>query len=371
MYARLTQQLSITSATQTVTTTALGSNALSLMLKDIARVITGQVSSVNDLNAEIWDTANSEIIASNTGWSEYQGTYTTTNTELPFTTGSAIYFRADSQNIDKDTNVTKKYAGLGYGNFNATYSYYWNMYIPYGVSNYTGDPTVSFGHTLANASATPTRNSFVTNVLTEYIIYATGSAIVVSATRIGASATESSKVVMYLEYPSTTLSSYYSHPNQVFWEVSNGNTTTTGTGAAFNATAYNVAGGYTTTTDIFNGFVTNVNLGLVYTTNSVMPSGGLNSLWSTTAGTADTSTLKPANYSTMADTVDAQGTVISAPTVPLLHYTSWDTGYDLTALTGIYGTKTGLGASGDTTTLEGSNYAYINATNMGYLIPRS
>ena len=85
MYARLKQKLAITSSSQALTTvTTYGNVAISALMKDIARVACGYISSTSDINSEIWDTANSEVVRStNPGWSEYQSNYVNTSTNIP------------------------------------------------------------------------------------------------------------------------------------------------------------------------------------------------------------------------------------------------------------------------------------------------
>ncbi len=381
MYARIRQKLAITNGSQTVTTTSLGNNALSLLIKDIGRLITGLVTSVNNLNSEIWDIPNSEVISSiGAGWSEYQTNFLTTSTNLTITTTlndtNIIYLRAPAAMTSSTGGTVYKYSGLGIHNNSLTYAIIWNTCIPWGITDHTGNTTANYF--LKESSTNPTstangRNSFQTNILTEYVIYATPRCLFVSSRLIGSSATQAQKVYMQLEYPETALSKIYNLPNQVFWEVSNGaGSTTTGTGASFNTGAYNTVGGAVPRVegDLFNASAGNQNIGIVYTPYANAPTGGLNSIWSTAAGTADTSTLKPATYGSMSNTVNSSGTLITVPAMPLIHYPSWDSVYDLSTLTGVYATRSGLGATGDTLTVNGQNYAYVNATNMGYLIPR-
>jgi hypothetical protein len=378
MYARLRQKITFHSAT-TATTTSLGNNTFSLCLKDIGRLLTGLATGVNDLNSEIWDIANSEVV--NTvpaGWSEYQTNFLTTSTNI--TTSSSvnntncIYLRCPSIMQSSTGGTVYKYTGLGlaYNSGTPGNNVYWNPLIPWGVADFTGSPTCNYP-LFTTVTASAPRNAFMTNTLMEYIIYASPRCLFISGRYIGASATQAGKVVALLEYPATGLSQAFNLPNQAVWEISNtGGSTTTGTGAGFNNTAYNVAGGYLPSagSDILTASVANLNLGLVYTPYTTAPTGGWNSLWSTTAGTADASTLKPATYTGMANTVDLAGNSVTVPAMPLIHYPGWDSVYDMSSLTGIYATKTNLGTSGDTLTLNAQDYAYVNATNTGFLVPR-
>lgn len=385
MYARIRQKLAITSSTQTVTATSLGNIALSLLIKDIGRLVTGQITSAAQLNSQIWDIPNSEVVNTvGAGWSEYQSDYLNTSTNIPFAqnTSTMVYLRCPAQMLNNTGGSVYKYAGLSPTNAYTvpTDNFIWNTHIPWTVTDYTGNPTLNFYFSENSGSPQATgngRNSFQTNVLTEYVIYATSRCLLISSRLVGSGATAAQKVYMQLEYPATALSQVYNLPNQVIWEVSNGHSAiTTGTGASFNTTAYNVVGGYTGNTgavrgyEIFDDNAANVNLGLVYTAYPTAPTGGWNSLWSTATGTADASTLKPATYASMANTVDLNGNLITIPAMPLIHYPSWDSVYDLSSLTGVYATKSGLGATGDTLTVNGQDYAYLNATNFSYLIPR-
>ena len=388
MYARLRQKLSITNAiTTTVTSpTNWGNNAMSLLIKDIGRLITGASTSISDLNSEIWDLPNSEVVNTQaSGWSEYQSNLLTTSTNI--WTGNdataalnSVYFRCPSVMTSNIGGTVYKYGGLGISNNDSTgaNNIYWNTLIPWTISNFTGNPTASYFYNNSsgtNPGSTTGRCSFSVSVLNEYIIYASPRCLLVSTRNIGANATLASKVYMQLEYPETAMSKSFNLPNQVIWEISNGvgssAVVSTGTGANFITTAYNNIGGYTPSTnkDIFSNQV-NANLGLVYTPYPLAPTGGWNSFWSSSTGTSDASTLKPATYGSMSNTVNSSGNTISVPAMPLIHYPSWDTVYDMSTLTGIYATRTGLGSTGDTLTLNGQNYAYINATNMSYLVPR-
>lgn len=368
----------------TLTTTSLGNTALSLLVKDIGRLLTGQITNTAGLNSEIWDAANSEVV--NTvpaGWSEYQSTYLNTSTNIPGVQASSgmVYLRAPSLMQSTSGGPVYKYAGLSITNVVAsdTNQYLWNTHIPWTVTDFVGNPVLNYW--FSNSSALPAssgngRNSFQTNVINEYIIYSSARGFVISTRLVGSSATAAQKVYMQLEYPATSLSQAYNLPNQVIWEVSNGHgSLTTGTGAAFNNTAFNITNGYVPALtangyEIINNSTTNLNLGLVYSPYATAPGGGWNSLWSTTAGTAEASTLKPATFTSMANTVDLAGNTVTIPAMPLIHYPAWDSVYDLSNLTGVYMTRSNLGTSGDTLTLNGQPYAYINATNVSYLVPR-
>ena len=387
MYARLRQKLAIAGSSQVLTTaTSLGNVATSALMKDIARVACGYISSTADLNSELWDTANSEIVRTVApGWSEYQSNYVNTATNIAKDTSSntnIIYLRCPSQNTTTGNATIYKYTGIGFSNNYTlnTANYTWNIMIPWGVTDYTGSPTLTYRANFNTSSPTGTgggRNPFRTDVLTEYMIYVSPRAFIISATYIGNLGTAPNKVAMWLEYPSTPLSQPNNHPNNVYWEVSDGlgstaQSITTGTGAVFDTTAYNVPGGYSPAagSDIITASNTvNYNLGLVYTT-TVITGSGWQSLWSTATATVDLSTMKPNTFGTMANTADAAGTNVTIPAMPLLHFPGWDSTYDCSTLTGVYATKPALGSNGDTLTLNGQNYAYINATTMGYLIPR-
>lgn len=381
MYARLRQKLVIAGAGTAVSSaTSLGSLAASLLMKDLGRVITGLVTNVSGLNSEIWDTANSEIITTTPGgWSEYQSSYLTNSTNIPQdNTGNTniIYLRSPSAMTTTGGATIYKYAGIGWGNNYTVNGDYLNMIIPWTQTTFTGNPTLTYRSNMYSGSfAANARNPFRVGILNEFIIYASARCLFFSNRYIGSSATAAQKIFAHFEYPATALSQTYNLCNQVIWELSNDpGSTTTGTGAAFNNTAYNIAGGYSpgaAGTDIYTtGPNSNINLGLVYTPYPSAPNGGWNSLWSTAAGTADMSTLKPATYGSMANTYDNSGNLITIPAMPLIHYPSWDSVYDMSSLTGVYATKPNLGSSGDTLTINGQDYAYVNATNMSYLVPR-
>lgn len=364
MYARLRQKFAIASNTTAVTTTtALGSNAVSLVMKDMARLMTGAITSTAGLNSEIWDIPNCEVVNNvAAGWSEYQTNYTTTATNIPVSTSnSVIYLRALS------ANNTYKYTGIGWAH---NVGPYWRMMYPFGVTDHVGNPSLTYWDASTGATAGAPSVFETTGRLHEHVLYVSPRCIFWSA--MLTTATQPFLVQTFLEYPNTALSTVYNHPNQVIWALFNTpGGTTTGTGASFNATAYNVLGGYTSTGGgPLQNTSTNANLGLVYTHYPNAPTGGFNSLWSGTGGGADASTMKPSTFGSMANTVDTVGNAISIPAMPLIHYPSWDTVYDCSSLTGVYATKPGLGASGDTITLNGQTYAYVNATTMGYLIPR-
>lgn len=362
MYARLRQKFAIAGTTTAVTTpTALGSTAGSLLMKDLARLMTGAITSTAGLNSEIWDIPNCEIVNNvAAGWSEYQTTYTTTSTNIPpNTSNSVIYLRTLS------ANNTYKYTGIGWSHTGS----YWRMMYPFGVTDHVGNPTLTYWDASSGATAGGPCVFETTGKLHEHILYVTPRCIFWSVTVTAA--TQPFLVQTFLEYPSTALSTVYNHPNQIIWALFNTPTgTTTGTGASFNASAFNIVGGYTTAGAPISHTATNSNLGLVYTHYDNAPTGGFNSLWSTSGGGADTSTLKPTTYGSMSNTVDSSGNLISVPAMPLLHFPSWDTVYDMSSLTGVYATRSGLGATADTLTVNGQNYVYINATTMGYLIPR-
>lgn len=365
MYARLRQKFAIaSSSTAVTTTTALGSNATSLIMKDMARLMTGAITSTAGLNSEIWDIPNCEVVNNvAAGWSEYQTNYTTTSTNIPNSSAQAnlIYLRTLS------ANNTYKYAGIGW-TANGNTTAYWRMVYPYDVTDYLGNPTLTFKDTSPNTSAWGAPINEATGRLHEHILYVTPRCIFWSTSVT--TATQPFLVHTYLEYPNTPLSTLYNHPNQVIWTIYNAAAaTTTGTGATFNAAGYNILGGYISQSPISNTS-TNANVGLVYTHYPNAPTGGFNSLWSSGTAAADASTMKPSIFGSMANTVDNAGNTIAIPAMPLVHYPSWDTVYDCSTLTGVYATKPSLGASGDTITLNGQTYAYINATTMGYLIPR-
>jgi len=376
MYARLRQKAVWSGNAATIASPQnLGTISTSLMMKDIGRIITGLVTNVSGLNSNIWDTANSEIV--NTvapGWSEYQSNYLTTSTDVvpsSSTNSNMIYLRGTSANTTSGSAPIYKYTGLGWANNGLPQNNLgWNFFNPWYTTDYTGSPTLTFRENQqSGAAAGRGRNGFSPDTLAEYIIYATPRAIFISACNFG-TLTAPHKVCMFLEHPSTPLSQTYNLPNQVWWEVGNPYVTNTGTGAAFVNTGYLTVGGYLpgVGSDITQATTSNANFAFVYTNYQGGP--GFTSLWSSASATGDLSTLKPTTYTSMANTVNSSGATISVPVLPLLHFPPWDSVYDLSSLTGIYGTKSGLGANGDTLTVNGQNYAYINATTMGYLIPR-
>lgn len=364
MYARLRQKFAIANSSTTVTTTALGNNAISLVMKDLARLMTGAITSTAGLNSEIWDIPNCEMVNNvAAGWSEYQSNYTTTSTNVPNTTGeNAIYLRTLS------ANNTYKYTGLSWTSITNSSAYY-RMLFPYNVTDYIGNPVLTFKDTTGVGSAAAPCVFETTGRLHEHVLYVTPRCIFWSVSVT--TATQPFMIQTFLEYPSTPLSTVYNHPNQVIWGLFNTPAaTTTGTGAAFSTAAFDIVGGYTSAGSPIINTTANANLGMVYTHYPNAPAGGMNSLWSTAAGTADTSTLKPTTYGSMSNTVDSSGNLVSVPAMPLLHFPGWDTVYDMSSLTGVYATRPGLGATADTLTVNGQPYAYINATTMGYLVPR-
>lgn len=365
MYARLRQKLAIATAGQTVTTTALGSNAISLLMKDLVRLMTGAVTSTAGLNSDIWDTANSEIVNNiPAGWSEYQTNYSTTSTNIPAspTGANMMYLRATS------LNNTYKYAGISW-TANGSGNPHYRMLFPFDVTDYTGNPTLTFRDSNGASTAGGPCVQETTGVLHEHVLYVTPRCIFWSVSRT--TATQPYYIHTYLEYSNTALSQAFNHPNQLNWALFNGNgATTTGTGATFSATGYNQLGGYSTTGGPVSNTATNANMGFVYTNSSNMPTGGMTAIWSAASAAADASTLKPTSYGAMGNTVDLAGNTVTIPAMPLVHYPAWDSVYDCSSLTGVYATKPGLGVTGDTLTLNGQTYAYINATTMGYLLPR-
>ena len=366
MYARLRQKFAIASSSTTVTTTtALGNNAISLVMKDLVRLMTGAVTSTSGLNSEIWDVPNCEVVNDvPAGWTEYQTNYSTSSTNIPASSSGAnmMYLRSLS------LNNTYKYAGISWtANGNATA--YYRMLFPFDVTDYTGDPTLTFRDSTASSTASGPCIQENSTRLHEHVLYVTPRCIVWSVSLT--TSTQPYLLHAYLEYPNTALSGVYQHPNQLNWCLFNAvGGTTTGNGSAFNSTGYNVLGGYTNNSTVVANTTTNSNIGFVYTNFANAPTGGSTSIWSSATAAADASTLKPSSFGAMANTVDLNGNTVSIPAMPLIHYPAWDSVYDCSSLTGVYATKPSLGVTGDTLTLNGQTYAYINATTMGYLVPR-
>lgn len=390
MYARLRQKIAITTYTQTVVSSGTGTNAASVLMKDIARVICGKVTSVNDLNPAVWDIPNCEIVASVApGWDEYQSNYLTTATNIPIdTVGNAniIYFRAPSGKQSLNGGIIYKYSGLGFmGNNSGAVVPTFNIFPSWTVNDYTAaNPVLTYR---SNASAgldqINARNAF-NGSRCEYIISSNPKMFVISATIIGSNATISSKVSGMFEFPPTALSELYDFPNHMFWEVSNGSggalvANSTGLGSfSQSSSTYQIQGGwnplFTSDTSFSSSglLLASANVGYVYST---VPGGtGWTAIWpnsSTINALAPSlSTLKPPVFTSMSNTFDASGNIISVPLLPLIHYPAFDSMYDISSLTGFYGTKSGIAANGDTININGRPYAYINATNMGYLVPR-
>jgi len=376
MYARLRSKITITSSNQTANSpnsNSLGTIAMSLYMKDMARVITGYITTTSDLNPNLWDIPNSEIVRTVApGWNEYQSNYANTSTNIPIdTTGNTniMYFRTTNAANTANGSPIYKYVGIGWNNNSSTLTsnYFFNFFNPWSVTDYVGNPTLTFRYNYNNTVA-PTNLPLRLDVLYEFIIYASPRAIFISAQGIGYAT--ASKVMMFAEYPSTPQSQIYNLPNQILYQVGSAGVANTA-GTAFNTTAYNVSGGYNPGDgNDLTGYAVSSNLGIVYTYTPTLGTPGYQSLWSTATATGDLSTMKPGTYSSMANTTNASGATITIPVMPLLHYPAWDTVYDLSSLTGIYGTRSNLGASGDTLTINGQNYAYVNVTNMSYLVPR-
>ena len=338
MYARLRQKLSIANGTQTATTTSLGSNAFSLLTKDIGRLITGQITTAGQLNSEIWDIPNSEVVSTvAAGWSEYQSTFLSSNVDITtgglginFTANNCVVFLRSPSAMTTSTGGTiYKYGGLGSVNqASGQYGAMLNTLIPWSVTSWTGNPVLTYFVNSATSTGTGlARNSLQLLNLQEIILYASPRCFVFSARNITQGGTAPQKVYMQLEYPATTLSQIYNLPNQVIYEHSNGiNSTITGLGSVFDNSAYNVVGGYKNAdggNDIFAN-ANNKNLAVVYTPYLNAPTGGWNSLWSTGGASLDASTFKPATYGSMSNTVDSSGNTITVPAMPLIHYPSWD-----------------------------------------------
>jgi hypothetical protein len=349
---------------------------MSLMMKDIGRVITGYVTTTSDLNPDLWDIPNSEIVRTVApGWNEYQSNYVNTSTNIPTDlTGNTniIYFRTSAAANTANGAPIYKYFGIGYVNNNGlvTSNYKFNTYNPWFTSDYVGNPTLTFRSNESFASPNALgREPIDASRLNEFIIYASPRAIVLSSQVIGY--VTSSKVSTFLEYTSTPQTQIYNLPNQVFYEVSSESPANTAA-TTFSTTAYNIVGGYNPAVgkDILTTPANNSNFGIVYTYTPTLGTTGFQSLWSTATATNDLATMKPGTYNNMANTTDSAGNLVTVPVMPLIHYPAWDTVYDLSSLTGIYGTRSGLGASGDTLTINGQNYAYVNVTNMSYLVPR-
>lgn len=370
MFARIRQKI-LVDHTTTVTSNGTGTNGASVLLKDIARLICGNVTSLNQLNPAIWDIAGSELITTvSGGWSEYQTNLTTTETNMVRLTNNIIYLRT------RGLSNTFKYLGLGYtANSTANTSFFWSPIYPWGVSDFVNSPILSFKNTSTPSTGQPNRPSFSGRYLWEYIIYSSSRTIFIAARNLSSSLTQPSKISMFLEYPATPLSSTYNLPNQVWWDLgSRDSDSSTGTGTNYYITGYKQIGGY----DDINELDLNAssiwstsinNFAFVYSPYS--GSIGNTSFWGSGTPAKTLSTLKPNVFRTMSSTISSTGTAITIPVMPLIHYPDWDTLYDLSSLTGIYATKSSMGAYGDTLKVNGQSYAYINAANMSYLVPRA
>ena len=369
MYARIRQKLAI-NYTTTVISNGSGTRALSVLMKDIANLICGNITNVSQLHPSIWDTSNSEVVSQvGGGWQEYQSNYTRTSTNIDVsisTNTNMMYFRTRSlQN-------TFKYFGIGYpyntsNNSNAV----WNIMYPWRVADFQTDVSLTFRNNNNNSILSTQRQPFNTAYLTEYIIYSSPRVVIVSARNLSNLIAQPYKTVMFLEYPATPLSVPFKLPNQVWWELS-----TTGVTSSVNAhtfvggSAYKVPGGYNPPeNEDINDNSSNTNWAFVYTPYDV--NIGNTSLWRDTSNSTTLSTLKPSMFGTMSSAIKPDGTTQTLPAMPLLHYPQWDTCYDLSSLTGIYGTRSAMGVNGDTLKVNGQNYVYVNTAPMGLLVPRS
>ena len=384
MFARLRQKIAFSTDTATANSpnaNSLGNIALSLLVKDIARIANGYITTTSDLNSEIWDIPNSEIVRTvDPGWQEYQYDRANTNYNLTITgtaTGNSapgmFYLRTPNSANTANGQPIYKYFGLGIG-ITATTPRGFNTFYPWNVNDFTGNPNLVFGGFIGGSTSPYSRGRYTifTDTLTEFIIYCTPRVFFISAQTIGV--TSASKVSMFLEYPKTALSDVYNLPNQVWFETASikGGTTT---GSFFDTTAYNVVGGYKTADlgqDIVFSTVTsnNHNYAIVHTYTPTLGTPGTQSLYSANPATADLSTFKPANNATMSVTVDSAGNSLTIPVMPLMHWPAWDSVYDCSSLTGIYATKSGLGSSGDTLFINGVPYVYVNVSSMSYLVPK-
>lgn len=388
MFARLRQKVIITSQTATANSpnaNSLGNIATSLLIKDIARIANGYITTTSDLNSEIWDIANCEVVRTvDPGWQEYQYRRANTNYNLAWSgmstanaTPGMFYFR--TPNSANTTNGQPIYKYFGLGLTNTAVGYTFNIYYPHNMTaaDFTGNPNFVFGGFINSGTTVSARGRYPygLDVLNEFIIYCTPRVFFISSQTIGT--TTASKVSMFLEYPKTALSDAYNLPNQVWFETaSQRSANTTGSNFVGPTFMYNIAGGYKTSNpgEDINGSVAysqnNDNFALVYTYAPALGTVGTQSLYSANPATADLSTFKPANNTTMSVTVDSAGNSLTIPVMPLLHWPAWDSVYDCSSLTGIYATKSNLGSSGDTLFINGVPYVYVNVSSMSYLVPK-
>lgn len=373
MYARIRQKISITQAT-TVVENGSNVSALSVLIKDIAKIITGSVNTLANLNQSIWDIPNSEMFRSSIPtWTEYQSTFlSTANQILPSQSENTniVYLRSIS------SNLTFKYAGLGYASNSLTPSenYSWTFMYPWNVTNFEGDPILSFrNNSPLPSSSALSKNAFRTDVLMEYTIFSSPKAIFISASSFQNSAFPY-KICCMLEYPSTLTSNVFKLPNQVYWELSSAYTSGGSSGNSTNyiTNGYAVNGGFNpidgSESYISSPAVNDANFAYVYT--PYFGNLGNTSLWSSSTASSELSTLKANIFSGMSNTISLTGESISVPILQLLHFPPWDSCYDLSSLTGIYATKSSLGATGDIVSVNGKTYAYINSKPVGILVPR-
>ena len=406
MYARLRmKQLYAIPGTTLATATAEGTKTLSVMCKQIAKLLTGQITSTSQLNVEVWDIPNCEIIATvGAGYTEYQTTYLSSATDIPVTNPNQIYLRASAQGQTFNGQPVYKYVAVGPNGIGAGVQSI-NISPVIDVPSYTGNPTLTWS-LARNISVSGNRFYFGAGICTgaagtpslnlqsEIIISASPYGIFVSASAPLRNA-QPYFASWILDHAPTVIASNYAIPCIAFsktftnWDFQYAPTfsasTSSLTGSATGSTlsAFYLQSGTSQTLPSGFGLFKNAvddnaeaNIFAV-ATPTVYPGSlgtvGWTSLHNNTTVNSDTnlSTLKPNGYSTtMSNMLDASGNAMSFPMLPLWYWPVWDTFMDLSTNSGVYMTKTGLGASGDDITINGTPYAYINTSPVGYLIPK-
>ena len=403
MYAKLRmKQAFLVPTTALATATSEGTKAFSVMIKQVAKLLTGQITSVSQLNTEIWDTAYCEIIPTvNPGWSEYQTTYLSTSTDLPISTSAApIYLRAPAQGQTLNGQPVYKYLTVGPTGAGGGIQSFHICPVMDNIS-YVGNPTLSWVPAPALGAVTSYRTmqgGFTTGYTAATPVYA--SELTISASPFGifvaaccyARNAQPYNVTWILDHPPTQVASQYAIPCIVFSKTfsnlnpySNtpaaGSTSVTGTAVTNTLDSY-----FMTTSTIPNsafGLFKNADDNnnpntFAAVTASVYPGTQGATYWTslfsnvTVNSDVNLSTLKPNGYSTtMSSTMlDSNGNSVSFPMLPLWYWPVWDSMLDLSVNSGVYMTKTGLGSTGDDLTINGVQYAYVNSSPMGYLIPK-
>jgi hypothetical protein len=301
---------------------------------ELSKVITGAITSPASLTA--FNSSTSTIDATQpSNWAEYTTVGSTNNVNA----GTAIWFRQRNRagrwkyaSIYRTTSPTNTHKGL--------------------LRHYTVDaPSV-----LASVAGTATNNSEAYGASTEYTV-AAGPGYLIVATRLTTN-TYFTEAHMWLEYPESENSAYFTLPNHVLYRH------------------FTTGGSYATdaTTDI------------AYSTGIVecaKPSGNadvqvLNGGMSAPATTHGT--MKPSYFTSFTNTLDSSGNFVAYPFLSLFYESPYQGLLDCSSLTTVWGTGQALktpnpaapaSAYGDVITINGSDYAYLKANgSMSYLVPK-